>query len=332
MGFNIFRDDWSRMESGELYLSDCTRLDPKLDRQLIEYIALHGQGWWMPKFLRRYKITEEFLENADHDDPGGIWRTYQMMREQTLRESSRETLKKAAFHGSISDIRKFAFCRLTGYRWDKSAYTYGCGLKSDMLRRDIEAFCGEMIEKEGPFACEAREWLARLPEIPDERLDEWTEGDTERTIYSNLHEQAHMLLNPLGDDVDPDSTWFQKQVRSIFDAYIMMVYEERFGKVTREKKRRLMDSFTGDIYKILKKMARKMIHNETDAVIAVLSAAGEMRHDITRDMIHEIVWDDSSGRDPQHGYFLGTAYQYGIETEQDEKKASRMYIMYKFDR
>ena len=41
MGFNVFSDDWDRLRSGDLYLSDCAGLDRGLDRQLIKYIAGH---------------------------------------------------------------------------------------------------------------------------------------------------------------------------------------------------------------------------------------------------------------------------------------------------
>ena len=331
MGFNVFWDDWNRLKSGDLYLTDCTRLDPEKDRLLIEYLALHGHGDFMPKFLRRYKITEEFLKTAGTEDPDEIYRTYLMIREQAMRENSRKVLKEAAFGSSHKFVRRFAFCRLTGYSWGKSEYTFACGLKSDILRGDIEAFCREMIEKDGPFADEAGEWIEKLKEIPDETLDDWAEGDTERTRYNNLHERAEMLLNPLIGEIDPDSTEFHEQIRDIFDAYIMMVYEEQYGKVTRQEKSRRMDSFTREAYEILKKMIREMIHDEAEAVVAVLSTAGIMRHEFTRDWIREIAWDNTN-RNPQHGYFLGLAYKYGIETEKDEKKASLMFIYHKFDR
>lgn len=41
MGFNVFSDDWDRLRSGDLYLSDCAGLDRGLDGQLIKYIAVH---------------------------------------------------------------------------------------------------------------------------------------------------------------------------------------------------------------------------------------------------------------------------------------------------
>ena len=318
VGYNVFNDDWDRLESGELYLSDCTGLDRNLDRQLIEYIAIHGQGWWLPKFRRRYRITETFPDTADKDDPGGYQRTYRMIKEQAARENDRETLKKAAFRNDENGIARFAFCRLTGYSWgDRGAddiRTYWCGLKSDMLREDIEAFCREMLEKEGPFACEAKEWLAKLKEIPDETLDEWAEGETERAKYRSLQDELKDILRPADGSAELRGEELENKVRSIFDAYIMMLYEERCGKVTREKKYRLMDPFTRSIFRIMKKLNRSMITDETEAVIAVLYTGNMMNQSITRDWIRNTVWT-KTGNNAQHNGFLDLAYQHGIGTK-----------------
>ena len=313
MGFNVFSDDWDRLRSGDLYLSDCTGLDRRLDRQLIEYIAIHGRGWWMPKFRRRYRIGETFPGPADGAGPDEGWSRYCVIREQAARENDSEVLKKAAFRDDVTG--RFAFCRLTGYSWgdrtDDNSYTYWCGLKSDVLREDIEDFCRQMIEKEGPFAFEAGEWLAGLQEVPDEELDEWAEGQTERKPYHNLSDRTEKLLKPCGD-----SSWSSEEeragkIRSIFDAYIMMVYEEGYGKVSRSRKYRLMDPFTYNIYEILKQMDRRMITDEADAVIAVLCSGRAMGNDLTREWIRETV-RAGDGSDSQHGYFLGLADRCGL--------------------
>jgi len=327
MGFKVFRDDWERLESGELYLSDCTGLDRLLDRELIEYLALHcREGWWVPKFLRRYGIDKVFLAAAENEDPEGIERAYRVLREQVAREEDRDVLKRAAFTGR-NDIGRFAFCYLTGYRWDPrdyGPYTYQCGLKNDMLREDIEAFCREMIEKDGPFSREAEEWLAKLPEIPDETMDEWAEGESDRYSRQALSVSLHGLLRPSDGPGALHGEELEEKLRSIFDAYIMMVYEERCGKVTRSKKAGLMDPFTRDIYEIMKKLIRERVPDEAAAVAAVLYAGGAMGQEISPDRIREVVWSESDGS-PQHSFFLGLACEHGIGTEPDGEKADAMF-------
>ncbi len=324
MGFHVFSDDLERLMTGHLYLSDCTGLDRELDRELIEFIALHGKGWWMEKFLRRYRIDEARLREESADDPGEYGRLYRLLEEQVRRESDREVLKKAAFTDDPYGKGRFAFSRLTGYRWHEGKEdmpTCACGLKSDMLREDIEAFCREMIGRRGPFADEAAVWLSELETIPDEMLDLWAEKKTERTRYAGLHDELSALLSAAdgsGNPPDPEKT-----ARCVFDAYVLTAYEERFGPVTRSRKHALMDAFTRDLYRILKQLNRKRIADETDAVSAVFLAGRAMPDDMTKDRIRQIVWDEGSGG-AQHRFFLGLSYRYGIGRTKDEEKAKAL--------
>ena len=316
MGIKIFSSgEWERLQEGCLYKTDFTGLDHTLDRLLIRYMAPRCHEPWMPLALRRFRDVLE--EGGPGDDPSDEeYRAYYVLREQVMRENDREELKKAAFRNGRQDIGWFAFCRLTGYRlpsYEDDTDDYGlfdCGLKSDMLREDIDAFCREMIKEEGPFEPEARKWLEKLQEISDDTLDEWADRQTERSDYINLSDELHSLLRVKAGAETLAGEELAETVRAVFDAYVLMVYEEKNGRVSRKQKYTLLDSFTRKCFESLKKMRRSMITDETEAVKAILQTGRAMRHDITGIWIRKTAWDEPAGN-PQHSFFLQMAHEIG---------------------
>ena len=247
MGIKIFRDsNWLSIEYITTSIRDIVGLDRVKDRELIEFLILHAPEQARGKLARRFRLTEipeERINPEDRDDE--VYRTYYLFREQVERESDYEALREVAFCNSGS-AGKFAFCRLTGYSWppewcDAYSYrTFECGLKSDVMREDIEALCREMIEKNGPFTAQAEEWLERLPEISDETLDVWAEGGTERKGYIDPSKELRRFL---GTDKGTEYNDEERAeiMRSAFDAYILMIFEEKNGKLPRIERRGMTD-------------------------------------------------------------------------------------------
>ena len=177
MGIRIFkRDNWSRWEDGFFGYGDFRKLDPEKDRLLLAYMLSRCDEGKRTRVTEKLGITEvpALPVNVDDEDDER-YAPYLVMQEQVMREEDYWTLREAAFEAP-GPMRRFAFCRLTGYSWppdecDAYSYrTYSCGLKSGLTREDIECFCREMIDNRGPFAAEAGEWLKKLPGVSDEEL------------------------------------------------------------------------------------------------------------------------------------------------------------------
>ena len=320
MGIMIYRDDsWSRAECGCISRGDIMGLDRKLDRWLIEYLILHASEQIAKRAMRKYGIDEMPEERINVDDPDDeIYRTYFVLREQAEREDDCDVLRDHAFRRRNDDMSRFAFCRLTGFSWpsdecDAYSYrTYCCGLKSDIFREDIEDLCREMTEQDGPFAAEAKEWLAKLPDISDETLDEWASAKTERREYLNPHEALTALLAPSDGSTDLSEEELHQKMRGAADAWILMNYEEKCGKLSRRRYLEITDPFIRGVREVLGQFIRDMIPDTAEAVKAVLITGRAMPRDLTREKIIEIIRSNEDD-DPLHAYYRELAEKYSID-------------------
>lgn len=314
MGVQIFKDgDWDRIREGYVFLSDFHGLDRQMDRRLIEFLIRHMSDRHKEKTMRRFGISAlpEEKEKADPLHPN-----FPLFLEQVRREDDYEVLREAALSGDDPDLSFLAFCRLTGFRRPPFAGEddgYGfCGLKSDILREDIEDLCREMIGTGGPYECEAEQWLEYLAAVSDEALAAWTLPKTERRRRGI---QAELRIRVLLQEEYPCDTLcgrdLEDAVRSIYDAYILMVYEERVKKLTRKEKRETVRAFTLKISEIMKHLRRDMITDAAEGIRAVLVTGKAMPPDMRMEDIRKIMLSETEG-DPQHSRFLALAAQYGL--------------------
>lgn len=319
MGAYIYRDDkWDEMQYGVISRQDIMRLDPEEDRYLIEWFVLHAREPINKIAMHKYGITEMPEELVNVDDPGDeTFRTYYVLREQAARESSYEVLREHAFGDRWNDMSRFAFCRLTGFSWppdecDAYSYrTYWCGLMSDVMREDIEDLCCEMIEKDGPFAPEAAEWLTELPDISEEKLDDWASWKTERKEPSSPNIRLKPMMRAADGSEELSDEELHKKIRGAADAWILKNYEKRCGRSTRRKFREITDPYICLVHELIGKLDWEMIPDTTEAVTAVLLIGGAMPHDLTRERISEIIYEESD-MDPLHRYYLELAEKYDI--------------------
>ena len=141
-------------------------LDPEKDRLLLRNIARNGDGVRQKAALRKLGVDQVPEKDPDYTSDDLFDEAYWLIDEQVRRVEDPELLKEAAFHG-FGEKRCFAFCRLTGYRYPapaSDAYshrTFDVPPFPDWTGEDVSAFCREMIEKNGPFAREARAYLDR---------------------------------------------------------------------------------------------------------------------------------------------------------------------------
>lgn len=179
MGIHIFeKDEWDRIRCGTIGTPDFMCIDKERDERLLNFMLHRAAEPVAKRGMLRHRLKEmpEPMVNIDYPEDER-YPEYIVLSEQVVQEDDTEVLKAAALNSSDWNMAAFAFCRLTGYSWppdecDAYSYrTYECGLKADMTRGDIEAFCHEMIERNGRFADEARAWLRELPNIRDEMLD-----------------------------------------------------------------------------------------------------------------------------------------------------------------
>ena len=141
------------------------RMNPEVDRLLLENIARHAVGTRQKAALRRLSLTEPQPPNPDYVSDDLFDESYWILDEQIrqMEEMADWELLRGAAFASRSEAACFAFCRLTGWRFPSpecDAYShrdYACGRAAWMKEEDVRAFCREMIEQRGPFAreCEA---------------------------------------------------------------------------------------------------------------------------------------------------------------------------------
>ena len=302
MGIKIFRrENWDRWESGPYTLMDFL-LDPEKDRWLLQHMLSHGSDSPRSRIPKRFKLDQVPEPPVNVDDPEDeMYAPYIMLREQVMREDDWWALKAAALEAPDAMMRRFAFCRLTGYSWpgdECDAYSYrtwDCGLKSAVSREDIEDFCRELIASKGPFAVEAAEWLEKLPTFSDDELAEWSAGKTQEDLEDKL--------------------------LAIFDAYIFRKYQRHHfsgsGIVLQEAARdSLTRYFAGRFEK-----ARP--HASFEAALEEIKRSSGWDPGLTPEQIDRLVWSVSP-RSRQHSYFLWMAYWFGIDVDEDDDKAIQL--------
>ena len=134
--------------------------DPEKDRIYLNYFVYRtgsGRAYEHALKLLGGEPDPWFLEDPDYWTECG----------RTECEQDIGHLRETAF-SDRSMASCFAFCRLTGYSFpppECDAYShriYSCEPVEGMNPEMIREFCGEMIEKEGPFAEEAKEVLKKL--------------------------------------------------------------------------------------------------------------------------------------------------------------------------
>ena len=118
MGIKIYRrENWDRWESGPYTLMDFL-LDPEKDRWLLQHMLSHCSDTPRSRIPKRFNLDQVPGPPVNVDDPGDeMYAPYIMLREQVMREDDWWALKAAALEAPNAMMRRFAFCRLTGYSW-----------------------------------------------------------------------------------------------------------------------------------------------------------------------------------------------------------------------
>ncbi len=326
MGIDIFkRENWSRWEAGP-YESADLRLDAEKDRELLRHILRHCTELQRRRLMIRHHIKEISAPPVNLDDESDAdYAPYAVLREQVMREDDYWTLK-AALEAPNAMMRRFAFCRLTGYRWPAAACdaysykTYDCGLKREVSREDIEDLCRELIDERSRFARRAAEWLERLPSFTDDELVEWAAGKTERKWDDDPDELLRRDLRPAKDA--PAREDLADKICAIFDAYIFRKYQRHHlygsGVVLRES---VEDALTKRVADRLEKM--KSYYPSFEAALTEIMRTGDRELSLAPQEIAHLAWSVSP-RSRQHSYFLWMAYWYGIDVAEDKGRALKM--------
>lgn len=326
MGIDIFRkENWGRWRSGPFQTVDF-RLDAEKDRLLIRHIINHCTALQQKRLMMKYRMQEVPALPVNIDDENDAdYAPYMLLREQVMREDDYWTLK-AALEAPDAMMRRFAFCRLTGYRWppdacDAYSYrTYDCGLKSEVSREDIEDLCRELIAEKSRFARRAREWLEKLPSFTDDDLAKWASDRTERKWDDDPDELLRKALRPA--EGVPEREDLEDKVLAIFDAYIFRKYQRHHlygsGIVLRES---VEDPLTKRIADRLEKM--KSYYRSFEIALTEIMEAGGREIGLAPEEVARLAWSVSP-RSRQHSYFLWMAYWYGIDVDEDNAAALRM--------
>lgn len=322
MGIKIYKkENRDRWEYGPYSLMDF-RLDLEKDRWLVQYMLEHCSETQRRRWLTKYGLDRVPEPPVNVDDPqDGLYAPYLLLREQVMREDDYWTLKEAAFEAPDDRMRRFAFCRLTGYSWPPSecdAYsyrTYGCGLKGEVSREDIEDLCREMFERKGPFAAEAAGWLKALPAIGDDELAEWASGRTERRWDNEPDAVLRRLMKPAKDI--PERQDLEDKICGIFDAYIFREFEViTGGDSDNVRHEAVKDPFTWNLIRWLWS-SKERFRDVEAALSGILQGGGRQTAGLTAEQVSQIAWAVSP-RSPQHSYFLWMAYWYPVGMDESD--------------
>ena len=235
IGFRMFlEDNWERWMDEYFIKMDTRRLDRRKDRCLLEYMAVYGNpdvSKWAMKALGVSEVPDSIGGIGCAYSEDKIYQRHFVVHEQVMRETDYWTLEKAAYEAPY-ELAYPAFCRITGISCPEppgiDIYNPGnCGLKSHMSREDIEQLCREMIERNGPFADEAAEWLRKLPEISDEMLAEWAAPKTERSWDSDPTEKLKGYYMDQAKEASREDI-----IRSIYDAFMFRQYADEHPQST----------------------------------------------------------------------------------------------------
>lgn len=314
------RENWSKWETCD-YRPPDLRLDPEKDERLITWMINRGSQRLRAMLMARYAYSEVPALPVNTDDPGDEdYAPYLVLREQVMRESDYWVLKTAAFEAPEAMMRRFAFCRLTGFYWpgdecDAYSYrTYGCGLKSGVSREDIRDLCRELIDRRGEFAAEAERWLSQLDRIPDETLSDWASDGLERTgddaPDARLRRKMLLAARRAGEHALEDA------VCAVFDAWVLNEYERELHAKASRLRVDAMDDLSRRADDWLNHRGAPLGDPEA-AIISALRASGLWKAETTGERVHEIAWAPSR-RSAQHSYFLWMAHWYGLGTKDGE--------------
>lgn len=318
IGIKIFREDnWDRWMEDDFIRTDTRRLNRRKDRYLLEYMAVYGNpdvSKWAMKALGVSEVPDSVggIGCAYIEDK--IYQRHFVEHEQVMRETDYWALEKAAYEAPY-ELAWPAFCRITGIScldppvvdiYNPGPY----GLKSDMSREDIEQLCREMIERNGQFAYEAKEWLEKLPEISDEMLAEWAAPKTERSWDSDPTER---LKGYYMDETKEASG--EEIIRSIYDAFMFRQYADVHPRSTGFIFDETLDWFARRVVEWYDRRRRRPV-SLAASVNLVMRACGEACDDLTEEKIREAAYKETEDK-RGHGFYLGIDLLYGFETEGD---------------
>ena len=324
----IFREEnWDTWRSGCFTMADFKNLYGEKDRWLLTWTAVHGNDHASRIAMHRLGISviPEVPVNTD-DEKDDLYFLYLVLNEQVKRESDFQVLRKAAFCAPFP-MNRFAFCRLTGASWtpdERKAYsyrTYSCGLKNNVVRKDIEDLCREMIIRNGPMSEIAGKRLEELSGITDAELERMASDKTERSFDNPSEEWLRVTMRPKKGYSEEED--LELKICGIFDAFIMLLYEKEFpGGSVRFWQQINEDAFSENMRNCLI-YDYKPKSDVIDTVTDLLSIGGRLTPDMTPDKISKIAWSVCKNS-RQHSFFLYLAYWYGLGTKVNDDLALKM--------
>ena len=335
IGFRMFRkDNWDRWMEDDFIKTDTRRLDRYKDKCLLEYMAVYGRpdvSEWAMKALGVSEVPDSIGGIGCAYSEDKIYQRYVVVHEQVMRETDYRILEKAAYEAPY-ELANPAFCRITGISCpDPPAidiYNPGpYGLKFHMSREDIEQLCREMIERNGPFANKAAEWLQKLPEISDEMLAEWAAPRTERSWDRDPTERLKgYYMNRAaeygaGEDGSGREKFREDIIRSIYDAFMFNEYTDIRRRSSGIIFDETLDWFAKRVVEWYERRRKRPV-SMAASVRAVMSACGAACDDLTEEKIREAAYKETEDK-RGHGFYLGVDLLYGFETEGDAAASVR---------
>ena len=318
IGFRMFlEDNWDRWMDEYFIKMDTRRLDRRKDRCLLEYMAVYGNpdvSKWAMKALGVSEVPDSIGGIGCAYSEDKIYQRHFVVHEQVMRETDYWTLEKAAYEAPY-ELAYPAFCRITGISCPEppviDIYNPGnYGLKSHMSREDIEQLCREMIERNGPFADEAAEWLRKLPEISDEMLAEWAAPKTERSWDSDPTEKLKGYYTDEAKEASREDI-----IRSIYDAFMFRQYADEHPQSTGKIFFDTLDWFAKRVVEWYEKRRKRPV-SLAASVRVVMKACGAACDDLTEEKMREAAYKETEDKHG-HGFYLGVDLLYGFETEGD---------------
>ncbi len=334
--FRMFQEEsWDRWMDDYFIKMDTRRLDRRKDRCLLEYMAVYGRpdvSEWAMKALGVSEVPDSIggIGCAYIEDK--VYQRHFVVHEQVMRETDYWVLEKAAYEAP-GELAYPAFCRITGIScpephstddiYDPGPY----GLKQHMSRDDIEQLCREMIERDGPYAREAKEWLEKLPEISDETLAEWAAPKTERSWDSDPTERLKgYYMDQAEEDAAGEAGLSREKIREarIRDIYDAFMYQQYAGEHPRSSGLifdETLDWFSRRVVMWYERRRKKPV-SMTASVRLVLRACGEACDDLTEEKIRKAAYEETEDK-RRHGFYIGVDLLYGFETEGDAAASVR---------
>ena len=318
IGIKIFREDnWDRWMEDDFIRTDTRRLNRRKDRYLLEYMAVYGNpdvSKWAMKALGVSEVPDSIGGIGCAYSEDKIYQRHFVEHEQVMRETDYWALEKAAYEAPY-ELAWPAFCRITGIScldppvidiYNPGPY----GLKSNMSREDIEQLCREMIERNGQFAYEAKDWLEKLPEISDEMLAEWAAPKTERSWDSDPTERLKGYYKDEAKEASREDI-----IRSIYDAFMFRQYADEHPQSTGKIFFDTLDWFAKRVVEWYEKRRKRPV-SLAASVRVVMKACDAACDDLTEEKMREAAYEETEDK-RGHGFYLGVDLLYGFETEGD---------------